>query len=73
MPAVGPGGEPSRIRGSQPAVCGSDGPLPVGTAKPTTVRMLVCHRGVSEFGCELDFLLPMNLFWISAGFFPRSV
>lgn len=36
--------------------CPGVGWLPVGTAKPTTVRMLVCHGGVSEFGCELGFL-----------------
>lgn len=43
------------------------GEFPVGTTKPTTIRMLVCHRGVSRFGCELCF--KNRLFWISERFF----
>lgn len=34
------------------------GEFPVVTTKPTIIRMLVCHRGVSLFGCELCFLPP---------------
>lgn len=34
------------------------GEFPAVTTKPTIIRMLVCHRGVSLFGCELCFLPP---------------
>lgn len=56
-------------RGSQAPVAAADSPalrsrggregeLPAVTTKPTIVRMLVCHGGVSLFGCELYFLPP---------------
>lgn len=41
-----------------PALQSGAGEFPVVTTKPTIIRMLVCHRGVSLFGCELCFLPP---------------
>lgn len=41
-----------------PALRSGVGELPAVTTKPTAIRMLVCHGGVSLFGCELYFLPP---------------
>lgn len=41
-----------------PALQSGAGEFPVVTTKPTIIRMLVCHRGVSLFGCKLCFLPP---------------
>lgn len=59
-----------------PALRSGVGELPAVTTKPTAIRMLVCHGGVSVWVWAVfpaSLWIRNHLFWISEGFFPPSV